>query len=44
MRSARVIIVPGVGEVIQFLSEQDHEVEYFNKIDLEELALDEVQI
>ena len=44
MRSARVIEVPGVGEVIQFLSVLDCNLKDFNKIDLKELKLDEVRI
>ena len=42
MRSARVIEVPGKGEMIQFLSTSDFNLKSFNKIDLKELDLDEV--
>ena len=44
MRSARVIEVPGVGEVFQFLSELDRNLQDFNKIDLKGLKLEEVRI
>ena len=45
MRSARVIEVPGMGEVIQFMStRRDRNLQDFNKIDLKELDLDEVCI
>ena len=42
MRSVRVLEVPGVGEVIQYLSPQYPYLHEFNKIDLKELKLDEV--
>ena len=42
MRSARVIEVPGKGEVIQFLRTSNFNLKSFNKIDLKELDLDEV--
>ena len=44
MRSARVIELPGVGEVIQFMSVLDCNLKDFNKVDLKELKLDEVRI
>ena len=42
MKSARVVEVPGKGEVIQFLGTSSS-VRNFNKIDLKELSIDDVE-